>query len=65
MKRNVLYGFLGVCVLLDLLIGLSILNSSAADPGDHGIDYAAIAGFTRAIQVIRQDYVDPNAVSYR
>jgi carboxyl-terminal processing protease len=65
MKRKVLYGFLGACVLLDLLIGLSILNSSAADPGDHGIDYAAIVGFTRAIQVIRQDYVDPNAVSYK
>jgi carboxyl-terminal processing protease len=48
-----------------LLVGLMILNSSAAAPDDHGIDYAAIAAFTRAIQVIRQDYVDPSAVSYR
>ena len=37
--------------------------SAATD--DHGIDYAAIAGFTRAIQVIRQDYVDRSAVSYK
>jgi carboxyl-terminal processing protease len=65
MKRKVLYGFLAVCAFLDLLIGLSILSSNAADPADHGIDYAAIAGFTRAIQVIRQDYVDPSAVSYK
>jgi len=46
------------------MIGFRILNSSAATD-DHGIDYAAIAGFTRAIQVIRQDYVDRNAVSYK
>ena len=65
MKGKVLCGFLCVCVFLNLLVGLMILNSSAAAPDDHGIDYAAIAAFTRAIQVIRQDYVDPSAVSYR
>jgi carboxyl-terminal processing protease len=64
MKRKVLCGFLAVCVFLNLLIGFRILNSSAATD-DHGIDYAAIAGFTRAIQVIRQDYVDRSAVSYK
>src|SRR5271156_28490 len=64
MKRTVLCGFLAVCVFLNLLIGFRILSSSAATD-DHGIDYAAIAGFTRAIQVIRQDYVDRSAVSYK
>src|ERR1700736_2198694 len=64
MKRKVLCGFVAVCVFLNLLIGFKILNSSAA-ADDHGIDYAAIAGFTRAIQVIRQDYVDGSAVSYK
>ena len=64
MKRKVVCGFLVVCVILNLLIGFEILTSSAATD-DHGIDYAAIAGFTRAIQVIRQDYVDRNAVSYK
>jgi C-terminal processing protease CtpA/Prc len=63
MKRKVLYSFLAICVFLNLLIGFKILSVSAAD--DHGIDYAAIAGFTRAIQVIRQDYVDGTAVSYK
>lgn len=64
MKRKVLCGFLAVCVFLNLMIGFRILNSSAATD-NHGIDYAAIAGFTRAIQVIRQDYVDRSAVSYK
>src|SRR6202040_4240349 len=64
MKRKVLYSFLAACVFLNLLIGVKILSVSAASD-DHGIDYAAIAGFTRAIQVIRQDYVDRSAVSYK
>jgi carboxyl-terminal processing protease len=49
---------------LNLLVGFKILSVSAA-ADDHGIDYAAIAGFTRAIQLIRQDYVDGSAVSYK
>ena len=64
MKRKALYGFLAVAVFLNLIIGFRILTSSAAGD-DHGIDYAAIAAFTRAIQVIRQDYVDGSAVSYK
>ena len=64
MKRKVLYGFLGICVFLDLWIGFRVLSSSA-ETDDHGIDYAAIAGFTRAVQLIRQDYVDGDAVSYK
>ncbi|MBV9300360.1 MAG: hypothetical protein JO066_15465, partial [Verrucomicrobia bacterium] len=62
MKRKLFCGFVAVCVFLNLLIGFKILTSSAATD-DHGIDLAAIAGFTRAIQVIRQDYVDQSAVS--
>ncbi|MBV9107409.1 MAG: S41 family peptidase [Verrucomicrobia bacterium] len=64
MKRKLFCGFVAVCVFLNLLIGFKILTSSAATD-DHGIDLAAIAGFTRAIQVIRQDYVDQSAVSYK
>src|ERR1700730_1143581 len=64
MKRKVLYGFLAGCVFLNLLVGFKILSVSAA-ADDHGIDYAAIGGFTRAIQLIRQDYVDGSAVSYK
>ena len=64
MKRRVLYGFLGICIFLDLWIGAKVLSSSA-ETDDHGIDYAAIAGFTRAVQLIRQDYVDGDAVTYK
>jgi len=65
MKRKVLGSALCVCVILNVLVGLRTLNLNAAALDDHGIDYAAIDGFTRAIQVIRQDYVDPSAVSYK
>ena len=64
MKRKVLYSFLGICIFLDLWIGFRVLSSSA-ETDDHGIDYAAIACFTRAVQLIRQDYVDGEAVSYK
>jgi carboxyl-terminal processing protease len=64
MKRKFLCGFVIVCVSLNLFVGFKILTSSA-ETGDHGIDYLAIAAFTRAIQVIRQDYVDSGAVSYK
>jgi len=64
MKRKVLYSFLGVCIFLDLWIGFRVLSSSA-ETDDRGIDYAAIACFTRAVQLIRQDYVDGDAVSYK
>ena len=62
--RKVLYGFLGICVFLDLWIGVRVLSSSAGTD-DRGVDYAAIAGFTRAVQLIRQDYVDGDAVTYK
>jgi carboxyl-terminal processing protease len=64
MKRKILYSFLGICVFLDLFVGFRVLSFSA-EIDNHGIDYAAIAGFTRAVQVIRQDYVDGEAVSYK
>ena len=64
MKWKVLYSFLGICIFLDLWIGFEVLSSSAETDG-RGIDYAAIACFTRAVQLIRQDYVDGDAVSYK
>src|SRR6202011_2980304 len=55
---------LGICVFLNLWIGFRVL-SSGAETDDRAIDFAAIAGFTRAVQLIRQDYVDGDAVSYK
>jgi carboxyl-terminal processing protease len=64
MKRNILYGVLLLAVFFDLFVGFKVLNSNAATD-DNLVDYASLAAFTRAIQVIRKDYVDENAVSYK
>jgi carboxyl-terminal processing protease len=64
MKRKILFWVLLLAVFLDLFVGFKVLNSNAA-VDDNGVDYASLAAFTRAIQVIRKDYVDENAVSYK
>src|SRR3981081_1706465 len=64
MKRKILYGVLLLAVFFDLFVGFKVLNSNAATD-DNLVDYASLAAFTRAIQVIRKDYVDENAVSYK
>lgn len=38
----------------------------AGDTGDDsGIDHSVVAAFTRALQVIRNDYVDGSVISYQ
>jgi carboxyl-terminal processing protease len=64
MKRKILFWVLLLAVFLDLFVGFKVLNSNAA-VDDNGVDYGSLAAFTRAIQVIRKDYVDENAVSYK
>jgi carboxyl-terminal processing protease len=64
MKRKVLYGFLSLLLVFNLLVGVKILTSSAAaDSDDAG--YENLTVFTRALQLIRQDYVDANKIGYR
>jgi carboxyl-terminal processing protease len=64
MKRKVLYGFLSLLLVFNLLVGVKILTSSAAaDADDAG--YENLTVFTRALQLIRQDYVDANKIGYR
>src|ERR1700738_2425430 len=64
MKRKVLYGFLGLLLVFNLVVGVKILISSAvADSDDAG--YENLTVFTRALQLIRQDYVDANKIAYR
>jgi carboxyl-terminal processing protease len=64
MKRKVLYGFLSLLLIFNLVVGLKVLTSSAAaDSDDAG--YANLTVFTRALQLIRQDYVDANKIGYR
>jgi carboxyl-terminal processing protease len=64
MKRKVLYGFLSLLLIFNLVVGVKVLTSSAAaDSDDAG--YENLTVFTRALQLIRQDYVDANKIGYR
>jgi carboxyl-terminal processing protease len=64
MKRKLLYGFLGLLVLFNAVVGWKVLVLSAsADSDDAG--YENLTVFTRALQLIRQDYVDPNKIGYK
>src|SRR5689334_22772781 len=60
MKRRILIGAFGL-LLLALLFGIARLR--AADQDDDS-GYSQIAIFAKAVQLIRQDYVDGNKTSY-
>jgi carboxyl-terminal processing protease len=61
MKRRSLFLFLVLFIPLDVWIGLRVLGAG----DDSAVDRTVIAAFTRAVQVIRRDYVDGSAVSYQ
>src|SRR5271169_2367071 len=64
MKRKALYGFLSLLLIFNLVVGVKVFTSSAAaDSDDAG--YENLTVFTRALQLIRQDYVDANKIGYR
>src|SRR6202048_2185150 len=64
MKRKIVYCFLGLLLVFNLAVGVKVLTSSAAaDSDDAG--YENLTVFTRALQLIRQDYVDPNRIGYK
>ena len=62
MKRRILIGALGLSLLI-ALFGISFHSLSAADQDDDS-GYSQIAIFAKAVQLIRQDYVDGNKTSY-
>src|SRR5205807_2517606 len=62
MKRRILVGAFGL-LLLALLSGIGFHSLRAADQDDDG-GYSQIAIFAKAVQLIRQDYVDGNKTSY-
>jgi C-terminal peptidase (prc) len=63
MKRRSILNLLGLLALINLLLGVWLYTVHAAetDP-DNG--YAQIAVFAKAVQLIRQDYVDGNRTTY-
>jgi carboxyl-terminal processing protease len=64
MRRKLLFGFLSLLVIFNVVVGLRVLVSNAsADSDDAG--YENLTVFTRALQLIRQDYVDPSKIGYK
>jgi carboxyl-terminal processing protease len=64
MKGKVLYGLLSLLLVFNLVVGVKVLTTrAAADSDDAG--YENLTVFTRALQLIRQDYVDANKIGYR
>ena len=62
MKRHILIGAFGLSVLA-LVFGIGFRGLHAADQNDDD-GYSQIAIFAKAVQLIRQDYVDGNKTSY-
>src|SRR3989475_7156087 len=62
MKRRILIGAFGLSAVA-LLFSIGFHSLSAADQ-DEDSGYSQIAIFAKAVQLIRQDYVDGNKTSY-
>src|SRR5438105_275502 len=62
MKRRILIGAFGLSIVA-LLCGIGFHSLRAADQEDDS-GYSQIAIFAKAVQLIRQDYVDGNKTSY-
>src|SRR5437868_6395115 len=64
MKRRLLFSTFALLVILNLLLGVRFYTARAAgEEGDSG--YVQISVFAKAVQLLRQDYVDGNKTSYR
>jgi carboxyl-terminal processing protease len=64
MRREVLFCLLGLLMLFNLAVGLKVVTSTAVADSDDG-GYTNVTIFARALQLIRQDYVDANKIAYK
>src|SRR3984893_1810605 len=64
MKGKVLYCLLSLLLSFNLVVGVKVLTTRAAAAWQDA-GYGNLAVFTRALQLIRQDYVDANKIGYR
>ena len=64
MKKRLLATIAVLLVAFNVTVGLRVLDAAAGLPGDDN-GYSSIAVLTRAMQWIRQDYVDEKKTSYR
>ena len=63
MKRRLLLSTFAFLVFFNLLLGVRFYTAHAAG-GDDDSGYAQISVFAKAVQLLRQDYVDGNKTSY-
>lgn len=63
MKRRLLFSTFACLILVNILLGVRYYTARAAGVEDDS-GYAQIAVFAKAVQLLRQDYVDGNKTSY-
>lgn len=63
MKRRLLISTFAGLLFVNILIGFRVYSARAADT-EEDTGYAQISVFTKAVQLIRQDYVDGKKTSY-
>lgn len=64
MKKRLLQSLLVVLVVFNVTVGLRVYQAAASVGEKDDSGYASIAVFARALQLVRQDYVDEKKVSY-
>src|SRR6187401_2587839 len=63
MKRRLLLSSFACLLFINVLLGFRFYNARAAGP-EEDTGYAQISVFAKAVQMIRQDYVDSKKTSY-
>src|SRR5437764_5773574 len=63
MKRRLLFSTFACLILFNVLLGVRF-NTAHAAGSDDDSGYAQISVFAKAVQLLRQDYVDGNKTSY-
>jgi carboxyl-terminal processing protease len=64
MKRRILQSTCALVVICHVLIGIRVYTALAAEDDKTDAGYTSMAVFARAMQLIRQDYVDEQKVDY-
>lgn len=64
MKRRFVFSTIACLVLINVLLAARFYSAYAAAPADDDSGYSQIAVFAKAVQLLRQDYVDGNKTSY-
>src|SRR6266480_3751896 len=63
MKRRLLFSTFACLILFNVLLGVHFYTAHAAG-GDEDTGYSQISVFAKAVQLLRQDYVDGSKTSY-